>query len=98
MASDAGGLTSIAIGLKGFSTRLGVYAQTETILDSENKYKIPGYHTYDAKIGYLHDSYEISFVVKNLTDRNYYERLDYFAGRITAGLERIYLVNFTYNF
>jgi iron complex outermembrane receptor protein len=86
------------MGLKGFSTGLGVYTQSETMLDSENKYKIPGYHTYDAKIGYSYKSYETSFVVKNLTNRDYYERLDYFGGRITAGLERTYLVNFTYKF
>lgn len=84
--------------LKGFSTGVGVYAQSATMLNSANKYEVPGYHTYDAKIGYSHKSYETSLVVKNLTDRDYYERFDYYGGRVTSGLERTYLVNFTYKF
>jgi iron complex outermembrane recepter protein len=83
---------------KGFSAGAGIYAQSETMLDGTNKYEVPGYHTYDAKIAYAHKSYETSLVVKNLTDRDYYERLDYYGGRVTAGLERTYLVNFTYKF
>lgn len=84
--------------LKGFSTGLGVYAQSATMLDGENKYEVPAFHTYDAKIAYTNKSYETSLVVKNLTDRDYYERLDYFGGRVTSGMERTYLVNFTYKF
>jgi iron complex outermembrane receptor protein len=84
--------------LKGFSTGAGIYAQSETMVDSVNKYELPGYHTYDAKIAYAHKSYETSFVVKNLTDRDYYERLDYMGGRVTAGMERTYLINFNVKF
>jgi iron complex outermembrane recepter protein len=84
--------------LKGFSTGVGIYAQSATMLNDANKYELPGYHTYDAKIGYSHKSYETSLVVKNLTDKDYYERIDYNGGRVTAGLERTYLVNFTYKF
>lgn len=76
----------------------GVYAQSEVMLNSENKYEVPGYHTYDTKIAYTNKSYEISLVVKNLTNRDYYERLDYYGGRVTAGMERTYLVNFIYKF
>lgn len=84
--------------LKGFSMGAGVYAQSEVMLNSENKYEVPGYHTYDTKIAYTNKSYEISLVVKNLTNRDYYERLDYYGGRVTAGMERTYLVNFIYKF
>jgi iron complex outermembrane receptor protein len=84
--------------LKGFSAGAGIYAQSETMLDSVNKYELPGYHTYDAKIAYAHKSYETSLVVKNLTDRDYYERLDYYGGRVTAGMERTYLINFNVKF
>jgi iron complex outermembrane receptor protein len=84
--------------LKGFSTGAGVYAQSETMLNGVNTYEIPGYHTYDAKIAYAHKSYETSLVVKNLTDRDYYERLDYYGGRVTAGMERTYLINFNVKF
>ena len=84
--------------LKGFSAGAGIYAQSETMLDGTNKYKVPSYHTYDAKIAYAHKSYETSFVVKNLTNRDYYERLDYYGGRVTAGMERTYLVNFNVKF
>ncbi|WP_419766841.1 TonB-dependent siderophore receptor [Arcobacter sp.] len=86
------------LALKGFSVGAGIYAQSSTQLDGENKYKIPSYYTYDAKIGYKHKSYETSFVVKNLTDKDYYERLDYYGGRVTAGMERTYLINFNVKF
>jgi iron complex outermembrane receptor protein len=84
--------------LKGFSTGAGIYAQSETMLDGTNKYEVPGYHTYDAKIAYAHKSYETSFVVKNLNNRDYYERLDYYGGRVTAGMERTYLANLNVRF
>lgn len=84
--------------LKGFSAGAGIYAQSETMIDGTNKYEVPSYHTYDAKIAYAHKSYETSFVVKNLTNRDYYERLDYYGGRVTAGMERTYLVNFNVKF
>jgi iron complex outermembrane receptor protein len=84
--------------LKGFSAGAGIYAQSEIMIDGTNKYEVPGYHTYDAKIAYSYKSYETTLVVKNLTDRDYYERFDYYGGRVTAGLERTYLVNFTYKF
>jgi iron complex outermembrane recepter protein len=84
--------------LKGFSAGAGIYAQSETMLDGENKYEVPGYHTYDAKIGYSYKSYETSFIVKNLANRDYYERYDYYGGRVAAGMERTYLVNFNVKF
>jgi iron complex outermembrane recepter protein len=68
------------------------------MLDGENKYEVPGYHTYDAKIGYSYKSYETSFIVKNLANRDYYERYDYYGGRVAAGMERTYLVNFNVKF
>lgn len=84
--------------LKGFSVGAGIYAQSETMLDGTNKYEVPGYHTYDAKIGYSYKSYETSFIVKNLTNRDYYERYDYYGGRVAAGMERTYLINFNVKF
>lgn len=84
--------------LKGFNAGAGIYAQSETMLDGENKYEVPGYHTYDAKIGYSYKSYETTFIVKNLTNRDYYERYDYYGGRVAAGMERTYLVNFNVKF
>lgn len=84
--------------LKGFSVGAGIYAQSETMLDGTNKYEVPGYHTYDAKIGYSYKSYETSFIVKNLANRDYYERYDYYGGRVAAGMERTYLINFNVKF
>lgn len=86
------------VALKGFSVGTGIYAQSETMLDGQNKYEVPGYHTYDAKIGYSYKSYETSFIVKNLTDKDYYERYDYYGGRVASGMERTYVINFNVNF
>ena len=84
--------------LKGFSLGAGVYAQSDTMLNGEDKYKVPGYSTYDAKIGYVYKSYETSFVIKNLTDKDYYERYDYYGGRVAPGLGRTYLITFNVTF
>ncbi|RBQ30712.1 TonB-dependent siderophore receptor [Arcobacter sp. FW59] len=84
--------------LKGLSIGAGIYAQSETMIDGENKYEVPGYHTYDAKIAYIYKNYEASLAIKNLTNRDYYERYDYYGGRVAPGMERTYLVNFNVRF
>ncbi|MDK2091724.1 TonB-dependent receptor, partial [Aliarcobacter butzleri] len=84
--------------LKGFSIGTGIYAQSETMVDGVNKYEVPGYHTYDAKIAYIYKNYEASLAIKNLTNRDYYERYDYYGGRVAPGMERTYLANLNVRF
>lgn len=84
--------------LKGFSIGTGIYAQSETMLDGVNKYEVPGYHTYDVKIAYIYKNYEASLAIKNLTNRDYYERYDYYGGRVAPGMERTYLANLNVRF
>ena len=84
--------------LKGFSLGAGIYTQSDSMLSGEDTYKVPGYSIYDAKIGYVYKAYETSFVVKNLTDKDYYERYDYNGGRVAPGIGRTYIVTFNVTF
>ncbi|QQZ27628.1 TonB-dependent siderophore receptor [Thiothrix subterranea] len=77
---------------KGVSVGAGVYAQSEAMLTGSNDFKAPAFHTVDAKVGYETKRFETALTVKNLTNEQYFERFNYFSGRVAPGADRtVYL-------
>lgn len=77
---------------KGVSVGAGVYAQSGVMLTGSNTFKTPAFHTFDAKVGYENKRFETALTVKNLTNEQYFERFNYFGGRVAAGEDRtVYL-------
>lgn len=77
---------------KGVSVGAGVYAQSGVALTSANDFKTPAFQTYDAKIGYENKRFETALTVKNLTNKQYFERINYWGGRIAPSQDRtVYL-------
>ncbi len=68
--------------LEGWSVGSGIYAQSGTYLSKENLYKIDSFYTVDADIAYKSKGYKLGLSIKNLTDNNYFQRLNYFDTRV----------------
>ncbi|WP_020158463.1 TonB-dependent siderophore receptor [Methylobacter marinus] len=68
--------------LKGWSTGAGIYAQSSTYLAKDNLYKSESFYTIDADIAYRTKGYKLGISVKNLTDNEYFQRLNYFDTRV----------------
>jgi iron complex outermembrane receptor protein len=69
--------------LEGWSIGSGVYAQSSNYLDKANLYKSESFYTVDADIAYRSKGYKLGISVKNLTDNEYFQRLNYFDTRVT---------------
>lgn len=69
--------------LDGLSVGAGVYAQSDSYESKANLYKVPAYYSVDANIGYKIKNYNLGVSVKNLTNNDYFQRLNYFGSRVT---------------
>ncbi|NOQ13575.1 MAG: TonB-dependent siderophore receptor [Methyloprofundus sp.] len=67
--------------LSGLSIGAGIYAQSSAYLENKNLFKSDAFYTMDATIAYARNNYKLGISVKNLSDVNYYQRLNYFATR-----------------
>lgn len=73
---------------KGFSVGTGVYAQSATMLTGSNDFKAPAFYKFDMKFGYETKHFETALTVKNVTNKQYFERFNYFGGRVAPGSDR----------
>lgn len=69
--------------LKGWSIGSGIYAQSSAYLDKGNLFKTESFYTIDADIAYRTKAYKLGVSIKNLTDNDYFQRLNYFDTRVT---------------
>jgi len=69
--------------LRGLSIGSGVYAQSSSYLGNANVYKAPSYFTMDASVAYQIKQYNFGLSIKNLTNENDFQRLNYFGNRTT---------------
>lgn len=69
--------------LEGWSVGSGIYAQSSAYLDKANLYKSDSFYTIDADIAYRTKAYKLGVSIKNLTDNDYFQRLNYFDTRVT---------------
>lgn len=69
--------------LKGLSIGSGVYAQSSVYLSNANLYKTDSYYSVDASVAYKTERYKLGISVKNLTDQDYFQRLNYYGSRVT---------------
>lgn len=69
--------------LKGWSIGSGIYAQSSAYLSKQNLYKSDSFYTVDATVAYQSKAYKFGVSVKNLTDEDYFQRLNYFGTRTT---------------
>lgn len=67
--------------LKGWSLGAGVYAQSETFIDNRNLYHADGFHSIDATLAYKTEHYQFAVSGKNLSDEDYFQRLNYYGSR-----------------
>jgi len=67
---------------RGLNIGSGVYSQSSVYLADDNVFKAPSYYTVDASIAYKRDFYKLGMSIKNLTNNNYYQRLNYFGTRV----------------
>ncbi|MGY6276443.1 TonB-dependent siderophore receptor [Methylomonas sp. MgM2] len=69
-------------GIKGLSIGLGVYLSAGAYLSNNNQFKTSGYHRFDAAIAYETTRFKLATSVKNLTNQDYFQPFNYFAGRV----------------
>ncbi len=69
--------------LEGWSVGSGIYAQSSTYLAKDNLYQNDSFYTVDADIAYRKKAYKLGVSIKNLTDNDYFQRLNYFDTRVT---------------
>ncbi|MDD1619987.1 MAG: TonB-dependent receptor [Methylococcaceae bacterium] len=69
--------------LRGFSIGGGVYVQSDAHISSNNQYKTPGFHSFDAALAYETKRYKVATSIKNLTDEQYFEPYAYLDGHVT---------------
>lgn len=69
--------------LKGLSLGAGVYAQSGAYLSNANMYKSDAYYSMDAAIAYDTGDYKLGISIKNLTDQDYFQWLDYLGTRVS---------------
>lgn len=67
--------------LQGLSLGAGVYAQSETYVDNGNQYLADAFHSIDATLAYKTEHYQFAVSAKNLTDEDYFQRLNYYGSR-----------------
>lgn len=68
--------------LRGLSVGGGVYVQSDAHISSNNRYKTPGFHSFDAAIAYETKRYKVATSIKNLTDEQYFEPYSYLDGHV----------------
>jgi len=69
--------------LEGWSVGSGIYAQSSAYVDKDNLFKTDSFYTVDADIAYKVKGYKLGISIKNLTDNDYFQRLNYFDTRVT---------------
>jgi iron complex outermembrane receptor protein len=69
--------------LRGWSIGSGIYAQSSAYVDKGNLFKTESFYTIDADIAYRTKAYKLGVSIKNLTDNDYFQRLNYFDTRVT---------------
>jgi len=69
--------------LEGWSVGSGIYAQSGAYLAKDNLYRSESFYTIDADIAYRKKGYKLGVSIKNLTDNDYFQRLNYFDTRVT---------------
>ncbi|WP_442497871.1 TonB-dependent siderophore receptor [Methylobacter sp. sgz302048] len=69
--------------LRGWSIGSGIYAQTSAYVDKANLFSTESFYTIDADIAYRTKAYKLGVSIKNLTDNDYFQRLNYFDTRVT---------------
>ncbi|WAK02517.1 TonB-dependent siderophore receptor [Methylobacter sp. YRD-M1] len=69
--------------LRGWSIGSGIYAQSSAYIDKGNLFKSDSFYTIDADIAYRTKAYKLGVSIKNLTDNDYFQRLNYFDTRVT---------------
>ncbi|MEQ1800999.1 MAG: TonB-dependent siderophore receptor [Gammaproteobacteria bacterium] len=78
--------------LPGLRVGAGVYAQDETLISLRNAFYSDSYFTIDASASYAFASVVVDLAIKNLSDEEYFERLNYLGGRVTPAANRaVYL-------
>jgi iron complex outermembrane recepter protein len=76
--------------LAGFRIGAGVYAQDETLISLRNDFYSDPYFTVDASAAYTFSRFILGLTVKNATDEEYFERLNYLGGRVAPAQGRAF--------
>lgn len=75
---------------EGLELGAGVYAESGTLVSLRNDFRTDDHFAIDTTASYDHEVFRIGVSIKNLTDENYFERLNYLGGRVTPGQGRSY--------
>lgn len=68
--------------LNGLSFGVGVYAQTGVFLESLDSGKTEGFYSVDAAINYETQHIKLTAALKNITNKQHFESLNYLGGRL----------------
>ena len=63
----------------------GLYAASSQAISLANQFFVPGYVTFDAKLGYEAQAWSFALVGKNLANRHYFIPYPYALGRVAPG-------------
>lgn len=84
--------------LKGWSVGAGIYAASSQFIDAGNLYKVDGYYTVDAKVGYENDSFRAALHIKNLTGNDYFVPYAFLGGQVAPGDDRAFYGTLAYKY
>ena len=74
----------------GFRIGAGLYAQDDTLISLRNSFYSDPYFTVDASAAYTFSRFILGLTVKNATDEEYFERLNYLGGRVAPAQGRAF--------
>ena len=68
--------------LEGLSLGAGFYAQTDEQVGDNNQFQSDAFYTVDATARYQTQRFRVELALRNLTDNDYFDRYNYFGGRV----------------
>jgi iron complex outermembrane receptor protein len=68
--------------LRGLSVGAGVYVQSDAYVSDDNRFKTPGFHSFDASAAYEIKQFKIATTVKNFTNEDAYLPYGYLGGHV----------------
>lgn len=84
--------------LTGLSIGAGIYAQSAVYVSTANLFKTDSFYSVDSSIAYQINNYKFALSVKNLTDKRYFERIEYLGGSIAPAQGRSAFFNISAQF
>lgn len=87
-----------SMGYEGLKIGLGTYFQGKAYIDDAKAFQADSFHTVDTAISYTKSAYSVGLTIKNLTGEDYFQRYEYFGGRVRPAEDTAAYLTFSYRY